>query len=168
MNPHSSLLAASVAAVNRAHAEAMKLYAAYEPVIRGLVGQKVIKADGALLVTVAKMLPAMEKPRDGEYLAVYRLSSDYSLAWIVKISENYKLASGRESCIYHEVTVYIGQMTGAILSSMYDPLGELRTDWTEKEVGTKREALKEAENTVSDAKRALYPFETYDRGEREN
>lgn len=151
-----SRLAAKVKAVNAANAYAVTLYDALTDIFRPLVGQVILKNGGDLLAKVAKLLP--EFPH-GNSLMVYKLSSAYSLAWVVKTSEN---VDGDCTCLYHETTVYVGNVSGHTLTELCKPLS-LRSDYTVDEIRAARQRHNEAKRIADEARSALYPFGETDR-----
>jgi hypothetical protein len=157
---HASPIAAKVAAVNAANKLAMEIYPTLRAIFEPYVGQKVEKADGGLLAKIAKLLPDFPcKPG----LHVYKLGSNYSLAWVVKTCES---SAGRQAdyqiANYHETTVYIGNVTGGVLSE-FCKAPELRTDYTVEAVEAAREAYRKAKQAADDAHGKLHPFGEYDR-----
>lgn len=144
-------LKAKVTAVNRAHSYAHQLYAMLTPIFEPLVGEKVFKADGTLTAKCQKLMP--ELPH-GIALHVYKHVSDYSLAWTVKTCESIE---GSSACLYYEVTVYVGEMRNGVLMKLSTPF-KGRVDYTPKEIEGKREDLRQAEEALSNARSALWPF----------
>lgn len=143
-------LVAKVKAVNRAHEYAHKLYAQLVPIFKPLVGQKILKADGTLLAKYDKLLP--ELPCFGN-LRVYRHKSDYSLGWTISTDET----DSPHTCLYYDVTVYIGRLSRGVLESIEEPFNG-RTDYTVEEVDQKRAAYTEAQKVADACKSALHPF----------
>ncbi len=159
-NERQARLEAKVKAVNRAHAHAVKLYDALVPVFTPLVGCKILKADNTLLQSVQKVIPVVEGGNSS--LRVYRNQSNYSLAWTVNASEN---IVGQQSCLYYEISVYVGNLDGQVLKDIMDPAnqGFRRTDYTAGEIEGKRNVYEEAKKVMEDAKSALWPFGENDR-----
>lgn len=149
-------LKAMVKAVNRANAAATALYETLEKAFTPLVGKPVTKQDGSLLAKVEKTLPAMP---DGGNVMVYRMSSSYSLAWVVKTWEEVK---GAGHVVYHETPVYVGSLRGATLTEISKPIVH-RDDYTAEEVEGKRMKYREAEEAMRQARSELYPFGDCDR-----
>ena len=161
MKIHTSVLAAKVAAVNAANAEAIRLFPVLSAVFAPLVGCKIEKVDGTLLQSVKKLVP--ELPNTGP-LSVFRHSSDYSLAYTVKTCES--SPSNHTDCQianYHEVNVYLGEMRGGILLKLRLAPEGLRTDWTESEVIEARKIAEAAKQAARDAEGKIYPFGLFDR-----
>lgn len=156
MNTRVEKLTAKVAAVNRANEYAARLYAALADNFAPLVGQKIIKADGTLLAKYEKLLPVLACSPD---LHVYRHSSDYSLAWTVKTCE----FMPPHSCMYHEVTVYVGDLRGATLEKMTVHPFTGRTDYSVEEITGKRLAAESAKKVADELRSDLYPFGEEDR-----
>jgi len=161
---HSNALAAKVAAVNSANAEAQRLFPILSAIFAPLVGCKVEKVDGSLLASVAKLLP---DPLSTFH--VYRQSSRYSMAWIVKGSENYQtghdIGTQYGTAAYHEAVIYIGDLDGQTLKSLYGPenITKLRTDYTAEQVAELRKVCSAAKQAARDAESALSHFGEYDR-----
>lgn len=155
MNKRNAL-AAKVKAVNKANAEAAKLLPKLVEIFRPLVGQQVLKAAGGLLLKVEKVLP--EFP-DTHGLMVYRHSSNYNLAWTVKTCENIE---GTHGCLYHEVTIYVGNLNGCVLTDLNTTQMELRTDYTVEEIEAARKKYEEVRRIADEARSALYPFGEHD------
>jgi hypothetical protein len=142
-------LAAMVAAVNRANACGVEMYRKLATVFKPLVGQKILKADGTLLAKYQALLPELPST---VALSVFRHTSDYLLVWTVKTCEMVPPYSR----VYHEVTVYVGSLSGKILRDIMEPFTG-RTDWTVEEVTAKRAAYKVAKEAAETAHSALCP-----------
>jgi hypothetical protein len=154
MNTRVEKLTAKVAAVNRANEYAARLYAALSANFAPLVGQKILKVDGTLLAKHERLvLPCSPD------LHVYRHSSDYSLAWTVKTCEYMP----PHSCMYHEVTVYVGDLRGATLEKMTVHPFTGRTDYSVEEITGKRLAAESAKRIADELRSDLYPFGEEDR-----
>lgn len=151
MNTRVEILTAKVAAVNRANEYATRLYAALVEQFAPLVGQKILKADGTLLAKYAGLVPNLPCTPD---LHVYRHSSDYSLAWTVKTCE-FMPPNG---CMYHEVTVYVGDLRGQTLEKMAIHPFAGRTDFSVEEITGKRAAYESAKRVADELRNDLYPF----------
>jgi hypothetical protein len=143
-------LRAKVAAVNRAHKYAIEIQPELIAIFAPFVGQKVMKI-GGLMEKFKKLLP--EFPNTVP-LSVYRHVSDYSLAWTVKTCESY----GEHSCLYYEVTVYIGDLHHGVLTKVSNQSYEFRTDYTKQEIEEKRQQYQKAKRAADDARNNLYPF----------
>ena len=150
-------LAARVAAVNRANGAAHQLYADLVKIFEPLVGVKLEKVDGTLRKEFAKLLP--EFPYS-HALHVYRHTSNYSLAWVVKTCEQTN-PSGVGHAYYHETVVYIGDMSNGVLTKI-SPNGGWKVDYTVAEVKAARERYEQANRAADDARSALHPFGEYD------
>lgn len=153
-------LAARVKAVNAANAYAMKLYPVLMDFFRPLLGQQILKVDGTLLKKIEAAMPAF--PDSGvsqNRLHVYRNTSDYSLAWTVKTCESIE---GASSCVYHEIAVYVGGLSGGTLKDFYAP-PDLRSDYKVEDVKAARAAYEAAQRTADNLKSALHPFGVGDR-----
>lgn len=155
MNTRVEKLTAKVAAVNRANEYAARLYAVLAERFAPLVGQKILKVDGGLLGKYAGLVP--ELPSEPS-IHVYRHSSDYSLAWTVKTCE----FMPPHSCMYHEVTVYVGDLRGQTLEKMTLHPFSGRTDYSVEEIMGKRAAYESAKRVADELRGDLYPFGEYD------
>ena len=152
----ASTLPAKIKAVNRANEYGVKLYQELEPIFRPLVGQSILNKNGTLAKRFAKLLPELPCTTD---LHVYRGDSNYSLAWCVKTCE---MNGDGYGCVYHEITVYIGNIRGDVLTEICSPF-TARTDYTAEEVHANREKYESAKKLADDARSKLYPFGEYDR-----
>lgn len=151
---NTSVLAARVRAVNRAHAYAAKLYPQLAEPFRPLVGQKIMKAGGTLMAKYAAMLPKLPY---GQGLQVTPHHTDYSLSWTVKTWESVDGGG-----YYYDIGVYIGNLRNGVLTELCKPF-EGRTDYDPLEVHAARERYKEAKRLADEAHSALWPFGEYDR-----
>lgn len=147
-------LEAKVVAVNRCHSEAKKLFAQLREAFLPFVGQKIDKADGGLLEKVKKLLPEIPNTYS---LSAYRSSSRYSLAWNVKSGETVD-----NRAIYHDVSIYIGDMSDGILTGLHDTIN-LRDDYTAEEVLNLRADYKAKKKIAEEAESKLFPFGEIDR-----
>jgi len=157
-------LKAKVTAVNRVNEYAVRLFDQMRAIWLPHVGQKILKVDGGLLEKYNKLLPVL--PRDNHRgIFVYRHTSDYSLAWTVKTNEpDSGDPSGSHTVLYHEATVYVGDLRGLTLEKVYDTFrGDARTDYTEAGVLALRADFEAKKKLFEDARSALYPFGEYDR-----
>lgn len=152
MNTRLEKLTAKVAAVNRANEYAAKLSSILHESFAPLVGQQILKVNGSLLAKYADLLPK----QNTHDLLVYRLSSPYSLAWVVKTCE-----SMAESCVYHQTTVYVGNLDGKVLSNLVE-FEDRRSDYTVDEILEKVSAHDAAKRLVDNLRGELYPFDTND------
>jgi hypothetical protein len=128
------------------------LAAAFAP----LVGQKILKVDGTLLEKYKNIAPLA--PFFTKELSIYRLSSSYSLAFVVKAC----VLCDRGGYVYDEATVYVGELDGAVLKALIAPQ-PLPTGYTVEKVLEARKALEAAKAAFSKAESAVWPFGSYDR-----
>ncbi len=153
-----SELTAKVQAVNEANAYALTVYDLVIPIFTPLVGQKVEKAGGDLLAKLQKLMPEFGYSHRRH---VYKLTSPYTLGWVVKACVNYS-EWGRESYAYHEVTVYVGDLKGDILTKLYPRPDVLNTTWrsdyTVEEIKDKQRKAKEAKEAYENARSDCFPF----------
>lgn len=167
---HPDATTAKVAAVNNAHAYGAKLYAVLAEFFRPYVGQKIENADGSIPVRIKKLMPAFPDADLPEYrLMVHRHLSNYSLAWTIRTCEQSPPPSWSNPALgayptshSYDVTVYVGNMRNGVLSDIYKA-PDHRWDYTPEGVLAARQALRAAQEKVSEAKAALWPFgESYD------
>ncbi len=152
---NANYLKAKIEAVNEANAYAADLYTILSARFAPLVGKKILKADGTLLAKYADL--AADLPCEVR-VSVYRNVSNYTLGWTVKTC----VSVPPHGCVYHETTVYIGNLTNHdTLKSIVEP-AEYRIDYTAAEVIAKRVALKNARQAMETARTELYPFGEFD------
>jgi hypothetical protein len=125
------------------------LAAAFAP----LVGQKILKADGSLLAKFESLTP---RAAGGPLFSIYKLSSNYSLAFVVRSCVN-----AERGCAYDEATVYVGNLDGAVLKDLIAPQ-PLPTGYTVAGVLEARKNLEAAKSAFSKAESAVWPFGSYD------
>ena len=150
-------LKAKVKAVNYCHEEANKLYDVLLPIFKPLLGCRVDKMDGTFLAKIAKLVPDFHPiPR----LSVFRSTSEYSLSFTVKACEQITDSHG---CLYYEITLYIGDLRGGILTELTARPKPFRTDFSEQEILDKRITWRKARDAFESARSDLWPFgEEYD------
>ncbi len=148
-------VSAKVNAVNKANAYANDIHGQLVEAFQPFVGTKVLKADGTLTAKVEKMLPAFPHT---SALSVYRNRSDYTLTYVVKVCE--PIGDGG-SCLYHEVSVYVGDVRDGVLTAVAEPVNDRRTNYTVENASLAMEMVRVAEKALSDAKSALYPFDNF-------
>ncbi len=159
----SAKLEARVKAVNKANAYALELYNTLVPIFEPLVGTQILKVDGTLMQKVKNKLP--ELPNTA-WLSVHRMSSSYSLTYVVKVTEYVKseIAHHSDHHISSETYVQIGELKDGTLEKMAAACNSRgRTDYTAEEVEAKRAAYVEAKKALDAAQSALCPFDQYDR-----
>jgi len=144
-----------VEAVNRANKYmnelAVKLVAFFGP----LVGKEILKADGSLLAKYAKQLSEVVTFPNTVDLLVYRNPSRYTLSWVVKTCQPIE---GECGCLYHEVTLYVGDLDGQTLKALL-PFTPQKTDYSAEKVEALRGEVKKAKDKYENLKRGLFPFE---------
>lgn len=145
-------LTLKVKAVNRANKYANELSRQLIDIFTPFVGQKVIKV-GGLISKYEKLLP--EFPNDLP-TRVYFRRSDYVLCWSIETCEQLDSFG----CVYHEVTINIGEITHSVLTQIYSPCNH-REDFSVAEVCEKRKIYDEAYEALQQAKNNLYPFDEY-------
>lgn len=147
-------LAAKVKSLNACNVEAMKWHSVLVEIFRPLVGKPILKADGSLLAKYKALLP--EFPCSPSF-HVWRHSSNYSLAWTVRVG----VSEAEHTWSFSDVTVYIGDLNGAVLADL-KPSPQFRTDYTVLEVELLRIDFKKKQDAFENARSALYPFGEYD------
>ena len=156
INRASSSLENRVEGVNMANKYANEIRPMLVKVFEPYIGCKILKADGSLLASVLKWVPKM---RNDNSLHVYRSSSAYSLAFVVK-----SCVSRDGRAYYHETYVHIGAIDGCVLRDVRDDGDELfKTDYSADEVAAARREYEAAEKAASEAESKLHPFGKYDR-----
>lgn len=168
MKSHASLLAAKVAAVNRANTEAKRLYPLLVAAFAPFYGEKVVKADGSLTQKAREALPVLPtySTTGNRVNAWVRNSHGYSLICEVRVSENCEDRLGYWTSQSHEVLIYFCDLDGQNAkapSGGGDWVLTARTDYAEADVIALREAHNKAKKAASDAASALHPFGEYDR-----
>ena len=157
-NRASSSLENRVRGVNMANAYANEIRPMLVKVFEPYIGCKILKVDGGLLASVKKQVDAL-KLQNCNAIHVYRSSSAYSLAFVVKSCVDH---AGR--AYYHETYIHIGALDGGVLRDIRDDGDELfKVDYNADEVASARRVYEAAEKAASEAESALYPFGKYDR-----
>jgi hypothetical protein len=162
----SKALEAKVRAVNKANAYAQDLWPKLRDYFAPYVGQKILKANGDLLAKVVAGMP--DFPKADNVQLVYKMSSRYSLGWVVKVCESspslHPAARPTDSIAhYWESSIYVGDIEGDRLVKLYGHPPYGRTDWTADEVAKAREEYKLAEALAREAKDKFHIFGDYDR-----
>lgn len=151
-------LEVKVKLVNLCHSEAKKLFAQMKRALADCVGRKIEKVDGQLFESVKKLLPDLPNTFN---ISFYRNSSRHSLSWNVKVGGTVHI-NGFERAIYHDVSVYVGNMSDGVLTSLCDTV-DLRDDYTVEEVTNLREDYKTKKKAAEAAESKLFPFGEIDR-----
>ena len=143
-----SKIEAQIESVNVARAEYNRLAPLLIAAIRPFLGKKVKKVTGELTEKFKSILPESLLPHS------YRSSSNYSLYYMVKSCIGY----GEHNCIYHEESIYFGDLTDGILTkeATFEPR---KCDYTVAEISELRKKADDAEKAFDKAKSALFPFE---------
>jgi hypothetical protein len=149
-------LEAKVEARNLVAAEHNRLLPLLAAAFAPLVGQKILKADGSLMEKVIVKVMAPVVPSAG--IQIYKLSSNYSLAFVVKAC----VLCDKGGCVYDEATVYVGELDGSTLKALIAPQ-PLPTGYTVAGVLEARKNLEAAKAAFSKAESAVWPFGSYDR-----
>jgi hypothetical protein len=159
MTIYKTRLEARVAAANLANNYAAELYPKLAEALAPFVGLKVETVDGALLAKVKARLPEM--PSTPQLRVYRRAGSHYSLAWTVNTCTSSK-GQGCDYANYEEVTVYVGELSGGILTKL-SPAFKPSAPYTVESVLSAREAYRVAKAAADKAHSALHPFGEYDR-----
>lgn len=141
--------------VNDVGAAANAAAAQVTPRLAEFFGKKIVKADGGLTAAFLKAVPLPESER-GVNAKHYRFdASGCGLYLTVK-----GCAPTGVSCIYHEETMYLGNLRGGVLEESAAATSQrpCRTDWTVAEVLAGRKRYAEAEEAMREARRACGPF----------
>lgn len=149
-------LAADVIAENKANDIANQIAPKLLDFFRPLVGCKILKADGSLLKKIQEDMPKFNFADTS--ISVYRMSSDYSLAWQVKVCEHVKNA---QHCTYRTVTVYIGDLKGAGLEKVHNDRHPLKADYNLQDIVEGIKKYRAAQKVAEAAQSALFPFTEY-------
>lgn len=152
---NKTTLEAKVEARNLVAVEHNRLLTVLAAAFAPLVGQKILKADGSLLAKFESLAP---RAVGGPLFSIYKLSSAYSLAFVVRSRVN----CGDHGCVYDEATVYVGDLDGAVLKGLIAPQ-PLPTGYTVAGVLEARKNLAAAKEAFSKAESAVWPFGSYDR-----
>lgn len=161
MDRREAILAARIQAVNAANDYANTLFEPLAEIFKPLIGQKVFKVDNEWMEKYKSKLPTFAKRWNGVDIHVYRASSRYSLGWTVKACASIE---GGYGCVYHETSVYVANIDGQILTSMYPgDAPKYKTDYTAADITAKRQEYKRLKKIADDAQSALHPFGEYDR-----
>jgi hypothetical protein len=126
------------------------------PKVAAFYGQKIVKADGDLTAAFAKAVPIHSDTVIRDRLCNGRIYATSASLWLTVKG----CAPLETSCIYHEETVYLGNIRGGILGESEATKGRqpARTDWTVAEVLAARKRYAEAAEAVSEWQRACGPF----------
>lgn len=153
MKQHKTILEARVAARNEVNAEVNRLAPILLANFSPLVGQKIMKQTG-LMEKFKDLVPATTTHH------MYRLQSDYSLAFVVKSTAG--TVDG--GCVYEEEeAVYIGELRGGLFLDKMCNFQLRRTDYTVEGVIQIRKEVSAAEEALSKLSSGLHPFGKYDR-----
>ena len=144
-------LQAQIEARNAVNAECNRLKPILASSFAPLVGQKVLKADGSLLEKFANL-----EPQRNAGFIVYRLSSKYSLAFMVRVC----VGCEKHGCVYDERAVYVGELDGQNLRCLINTQ-LARTDFSEREISDARASVQKAKDALSTAQNALCQFGEY-------
>jgi hypothetical protein len=161
-------LSARVAARNLANKTANEFAPQLVAFLKPYMGKKVRKADGWTKAIEAAMKEVgISFPYTNEIRITRESYSNDSLRFTVSVSELYKPSwcdKTGPSSLREEASLYIGKTdSNGVLIELKEEQGLRRTDYTEEQILTAREAVKRAEEALSEAKQGLCGFDTYDR-----
>ena len=152
------MLAAKVAARNKVHATLLAKAPALFALAKSFNGRKVYKVTGDFTKEFAEAAKAITGALQG-----YWNRGLYSLSFSFKVCEQ-----GPRSCTYAEATLYIADISGAILEmgeyeTHFKP-ESFRIDYTEDEVRKARHEVKAAREAVREIERRFDYFGEHDNG----
>ncbi len=157
---HASHLAARVAAVNRANAEANRLFPILAAAIAPFLGKKVVTAQGDRTQAFRKALDPLCELSGAQFpQAFVSVLGGYTVTLEVRTRESY----GDHSCTYHDTAIYLGALRDGVLIERQNSFEPLRTDYSADEVARLRIAAEQARDTAREAESACNPFGLFDR-----
>lgn len=152
----SHKLLGTIAAVNAAHAEALRLFPILSAIVAPWVGHKILKVDGTLLEKYRRQIPDLPNTPT---LHVYRRSSDYNLIWMAKASGvTSGDPKGLHTVCYYECPIPVGVLDRGILDRVYPDAPAYRTDYTYHGVVALQAQYKAAQAEADRLANALCPF----------
>lgn len=147
-----------VRARNRANQKANEIYDLLCPIFKPLAGQKILKKEGGLLASVARLIPDECFYRSRELsvarFGIQRGICGYTLAWCAKA---YEQVTDECFCVYEESVARIADIKGQLCGDLVLP-PNFRTDYTVDEIMRLRADFEEKKRAFEDARDALYPF----------
>lgn len=165
MKKHSNALAAKVAAVNLANAEANRLSPILTEFFRPYLGAKILKTDNTLLESIKKNLPEFPtwQKTERELESYLTAGAGYSLRLNIRATQAYTNYRGDYAEQSAEASVYICEIQNQIMGKLY-PAHERRDNYSAEEIAELREQLEKAERVVSSLKSKLVEFGSYEQG----
>lgn len=146
-------LTAKVAARNRVAAYVKEVAPQILAALTPFVGQKVELATGELSAKAKKALEPFLGNKDK--IQIYRGSSNYSLYFVFKTSESLP----EYSCIYDEVSFYVGDLSGGILTKINEFKPEnYKSDWNAAEIAQTLAAAEAKRKEAQNLESSVYPF----------
>jgi hypothetical protein len=150
-------LKAHIQAVNLCNDYCNYLYDTLSEFFKPYIGKKILKADNSILVKVKEKIPYLKEVKG---IFCFENSNNYHLSWSVQSCIN--VPSGNHSiAVYHNVTVYIGNI------EKYEFLGsllnytKLKTDYNYDDVVNEIEKTKKLKNEYENQLRGLGEFSNY-------
>ncbi len=150
-------LEAKIRAVNAANKVVNELYPKLIEAVKPFVGLPILKVDGMLLKKVETVINAV-LPEYNHDLRVTRDHSDYSLRFSVSASSSYTRTGSTDVTEYHESTVYIGSLKGAVLESL-NTHEERKTDYDIENILLKFEERDAAKRTYDNLQSQVGMFQ---------
>jgi len=148
-------LEARIEARNTVNRLAMEVYDALLPVVAPYVGKKIKNADGSLVAKLKNEVDNVWAPFRAKN-QVYQGSFGYSLSFVAKVCIQ---SDGR--AYYDEMSVYLGELDGAILSKVCEPY-QRKTDYKAEDIALAREEVSRARKVLQAAEIGLQGFGEYD------
>lgn len=162
---NQTCLEAKVAGRNRLNAHINQLFPLVVAALTPFVGQKIFKADGSLFAKIANALPPIGSvthvPTTAQVIQSWKHSSEYSIAFGLRLTEYYHHQRRGQSSQTTDDTVYFGEVSKGILIKLL-PFHPLKTDYSAAEVISNRADYDAKETAARDAKSKLYLFGEHD------
>lgn len=145
-------LQAHVEAVNLCNSLINKYQPLFQNAVAPFVGKKVLKANGELLEKVKAVLPVKTENN----VQFWFDQSNYSLRYGIRVWVN-----SERNTAYHESTFYFGSITDGVLDKIDSLELPKPTSYDAQTVEQLQKNLQIAEENLSKAKNALYPFKPF-------
>lgn len=152
----NNILAARIKARNRVNQLANELQETLIKNFTPLIGKKVINANNYLCEKYRALCP--QNRSDYQF---YQEASEYSLGFIVKVSE--QIGGNDCGCVYKEAHFYVGNLSSCVLTKVHNGASDRRTNYTVEEIIKAREFAEQKREEARQAENALCGFGTYDR-----
>ncbi len=152
---YKSRLAAKVAAVNAAHAEARRIHPILRQVFEPHLGKKIVERDGTLISTIT--LPELPNTPS---LRVYQKLSNYSLGFQVTAITQYEHHACGTDAMYYDVLIPVCELHEGVLAQM-SKAGTWRSDFTIEEIQAAQQRYDQLQAEARQVMYAISPF-TYE------